>query len=235
MIYTEMTKKALRLSFDAHKNQEDKSGAPYVYHPFHLAEQMTTEDETIVALLHDVVEDTDYSLDDIKAMGFSNGVIKSLSLLTHDDSVPYMDYISAIKENPVAKAVKLADLRHNSDLARVDAVDAKAIKRVQKYAEAIKLLTESEEKTLNMGFKCYSERNESLRGRITDGCLSLTSEVYGDDYESEKHYDFSKGETEKLFSILTLDEFVNLCNTKKLIGMESFLERKGITYSSCTI
>ena len=76
-----------------------------------------------------------------------------------------MDYISAIKENPVAKAVKLADLRHNSDLARVDAVDAKAIKRVQKYAEAIKLLTESDEKTLNMGFKCYSERNESLRGR----------------------------------------------------------------------
>ena len=234
-IYTEMTKKALRLSFDAHKNQEDKSGAPYVYHPFHLAEQMTTEDETIVALLHDVVEDTDYSLHDIKAMGFSNDVIKALSLLTHDESVPYMDYIATIKDNPVAKTVKLADLRHNSDLARVDVVSANAIKRVQKYAEAIKMLTGSEGSTLNLCFTCCSERNIYLGGRITDGCLSLVSKAYGDDYDSEKHYDFSKGETEKLFSILTLDEFVNLCNTKKLIGMESFLERKGITYSSCTI
>ena len=59
MIYTDLTKKALKFCFEAHKNQYDKSGMPYVFHPFHLAEQMTTEETTVVALLHDVVEDTD--------------------------------------------------------------------------------------------------------------------------------------------------------------------------------
>ena len=142
MIYTEMTKRALKLSFEAHKNQLDKSGIPYVYHPFHIAEQMNTEAETIVALLHDVIEDTDYSLDDIKKMGFSEDVIDALALMTHDKTVPYMEYVTAIKKNSIAKAVKLADLRHNSDLTRLDVVDEKALSRVQKYKNAIAILTE---------------------------------------------------------------------------------------------
>ena len=140
MIYTKLTKKALKLCFEAHKDQVDKSGMPYVFHPFHLAEQMQTEETVAVALLHDVVEDTDYTLDDLKAMGFPDSVISALALLTHDDSEPYMDYVARIKNDPVAKAVKLADLRHNSDLSRLDEVDEKARKRVLKYAEAIKLL-----------------------------------------------------------------------------------------------
>lgn len=140
MVYTDLTKKALKLSFEAHKNQVDKSGMPYVYHPFHLAEQMETEDAVIVALLHDVVEDTDYTIDDIKELGFSKRVIEALELMTHDKSVPYMDYVEKIKDNPIAKAVKIADLKHNSDLSRLDVVDDKARKRVEKYAAAIKLL-----------------------------------------------------------------------------------------------
>ncbi len=75
MIYTELTKKALKLSFEAHKDQIDKSGMPYVFHPFHLAEQMDTEEKVIVALLHDVVEDTEYSLKDLENMGFPESVI----------------------------------------------------------------------------------------------------------------------------------------------------------------
>ena len=142
MIYTDLTKKALKLSFEAHKNQVDKSGMPYVYHPFHLAEQMETEDTVVVALLHDVVEDTDYTLDDIRAMGFPNSVVDALSLLTHDETVPYMDYVAQIKNNPIAKAVKLADLKHNSDLTRLDVVDEKALERSEKYAASMKLLTE---------------------------------------------------------------------------------------------
>lgn len=142
MIYTELTKKALKLSFEAHKNQVDKCGMPYVYHPFHLAEQMETEDAVIVALLHDVVEDTDYTIDDIKEIGFSKRVIKALELMTHDKSVPYMDYVAKIKNDPIAKAVKIADLKHNSDLSRLDVVDDKARKRAAKYADAIKLLME---------------------------------------------------------------------------------------------
>lgn len=140
MIYTEMTKKALCLSFDAHKDQIDKSGTPYVYHPFHLAEQMDSEETVAVALLHDVVEDTDYIIYDIIAMGFPKSVTDALALMTHDESVPYMGYVAKIKTNPIAKAVKLADLRHNSDISRLDTVDEKTMERSEKYAAAIELL-----------------------------------------------------------------------------------------------
>ena len=142
MIYTQMTKKALRLCFDAHKEQKDKSGLPYVFHPFHLAEQMETEETTVVALLHDVAEDTDITVDQIGEMGFPKAVTDALRLLTHDDTVDYMDYVRTIKENPIAKAVKLADLRHNSDTTRLDIVDEKALERVEKYRKAIALLEE---------------------------------------------------------------------------------------------
>lgn len=142
MIYTPSTKKALKLCFDAHKKQLDKSGMPYVFHPFHLAEQMKTEETTIVALLHDVVEDTDYTIEDLKQMGFEEIVIQAISLLTHDDAVEYMDYVREIKKNPIARVVKLADLKHNSDLSRLDVIDEKALARREKYLKAINLLEE---------------------------------------------------------------------------------------------
>jgi (p)ppGpp synthase/HD superfamily hydrolase len=142
MLYTAKTKQAIKLCFEAHKDQLDKSGLPYVFHPFHLAEQMTEENTVVAALLHDVVEDTPYTFDDLLAMGFGEEVVAALRLLTHDDAVPYMDYVANIKANPIARAVKLADLRHNSDLSRLDAVDEKALRRCEKYAEAIRLLTE---------------------------------------------------------------------------------------------
>ena len=113
---------------------------PYVFHPFHLAEQMQTEVTTIVALLHDVVEDTDYTLEDLSTLGFSKEVTDAIALMTHDDDTEYMDYVRAIKDNPIAKAVKLADLNHNSDLSRLDVVDEKALKRREKYLKAIELL-----------------------------------------------------------------------------------------------
>ncbi|MCR4709734.1 MAG: GTP pyrophosphokinase [Clostridiales bacterium] len=140
MIYTDLTKKALKLSFAAHKDQLDKSGMPYVYHPFHVAEQMETEETVAVALLHDVVEDTDYTMEDLKAMGFPDSVTDALALMTHDDSVPYLEYVAKLKDNPIARAVKLADLRHNSDLSRLDVVDEKALERIEKYSKAIELL-----------------------------------------------------------------------------------------------
>ena len=142
MIYTELTKKALKLCFEAHKNQVDKSGMPYVFHPFHLAEQMTDELTTIVALLHDVVEDTPYTLDDLREMGFPAEALDAIALMPHDKRVPYMDYVAKIKENPIARTVKLADLRHNSDVSRLDAIDAKAAERLEKYRAAIRLLEE---------------------------------------------------------------------------------------------
>ena len=142
MIYTELTKKALKLCFAAHKEQVDKSGLPYVFHPFHLAEQMPDELTTIVALLHDVVEDTDTTLDDLRELSFPVEAVEAIALMTHDKRVPYLDYVAKIKENPITRTVKLADLRHNSDVSRLDAVDAKAEERLEKYRAAIRLLEE---------------------------------------------------------------------------------------------
>lgn len=142
MIYTNLTKKALKLCFESHKEQVDKSGMPYVFHPFHLAEQMTDEATTVVALLHDVVEDTDTTFEDLEKQGFGEEIISALKLLTHNDDTPYMDYVAKIKNNKIATAVKLADLKHNSDLSRLDIVDEKALKRKEKYEKAIKLLEE---------------------------------------------------------------------------------------------
>lgn len=142
MIYTPTTKKAMKLCFQAHKDQTDKSGIPYVFHPIHLAEQMVDEDTTVVALLHDTIEDTHYTIEDLAALGFNDRVLAAIQLMTHADDVPYMDYVAKIKSNPIAKAVKLADLAHNSDITRMDIVDEKAIARVEKYAKAIKLLNE---------------------------------------------------------------------------------------------
>ncbi|MBQ6272733.1 MAG: HD domain-containing protein [Oscillospiraceae bacterium] len=140
MIYTEQTNKAMRLAYEAHQGQWDKSGVPYVFHPLHLAEQMPDEDCTVAALLHDVVEDTETTLEDLRKMGFSPRALEAVSLLTHDPAEPYLDYVARVKQNPVARTVKLADLRHNSDLRRIDRVTEKDLARVEKYAAAIRLL-----------------------------------------------------------------------------------------------
>ena len=139
MIYTLLTKKAIKLAYKAHKDQYDKAGLPYITHPLHLAEATSDEYATIVALLHDVVEDTDITLDDL-AKEFPKEVIDALKLLTHQKSIPYMDYVAKIKTNDIARAVKIADLKHNSDLTRLDNITDKDLERIKKYQEALKLL-----------------------------------------------------------------------------------------------
>ena len=143
MIYTEFTKKALKLCFKAHVNQVDKTGLPYVFHPFHLAEQMNDEYSTIVALLHDVVEDTEISFEDLEKE-YPIEVIEALKLLTHDPKIDYMDYVKSITKNEIARKVKLADLTHNLDLTRLDIIDEKALKRNEKYQKAYQYLIKYE-------------------------------------------------------------------------------------------
>ncbi len=142
MIYTNLTKKAMKIAFTAHKEQVDKSGIPYIYHPIHLAEQMDNEEKVCVALLHDVVEDTDLTFEDLEKEGFPQPILRALKLMTHEEGVEYPDYVEKIKGDPIASAVKLADLRHNSDLTRLDNVDAAVEKRAAKYQKAIELLEE---------------------------------------------------------------------------------------------
>lgn len=117
MIYTEMTIKAMKIAYEAHLGQLDYNDVPYIFHPYHLAEQMDDEISCTVALLHDVVEDTDLTFTDLEQI-FPAQVLEIVRLLTHDENIDYFDYIREIKKNPIATKVKLEDLKHNSDESR---------------------------------------------------------------------------------------------------------------------
>ena len=143
MIYTPLTKKAMKLCFEAHKDQKDRTGLPYVFHPFHLAEQMKDEYSTAAALLHDVVEDTDTTFEDLQKEGIPEKVIEALRLLTHSPEVPYMEYVAKTASDPIAAAVKLADLNHNSDMSRLDNITDKDIQRHKKYLGISEKITAS--------------------------------------------------------------------------------------------
>lgn len=144
MIYTPLTKAAMRLCFAAHRDQVDRAGLPYVFHPFHVAEQMEDELTAVTALLHDVLEDTACTLEALRDMGYPPEVLEALSLLTHDKDVPYLEYVMKLRQNAIARAVKMADLRHNMDLSRLDHVSERDVLRLEKYKEALRLLEESE-------------------------------------------------------------------------------------------
>ena len=143
MIYTPLTIKALKLSYQAHEGQFDKAGVPYIYHPYHIAEQMESEYTVCAALLHDTVEDTFVTLNDLSGI-FPSEIVRAVGLLTHEDHVPYIEYIRRIKSDPIAKAVKIADLRHNSDQTRfagVKNVNENKLRQLrEKYENALELL-----------------------------------------------------------------------------------------------
>lgn len=117
MIYTELTNKAMKMAYQAHHGQLDYNGIPYIFHPIHLAEQMVDEISCCVALLHDVVEDTSITMEDLEKV-FPCEITETLRLLTHSDDEDYFDYVRRIGQHPIAKKVKLADLDHNSDQSR---------------------------------------------------------------------------------------------------------------------
>lgn len=144
MLYTELTNKAMKIAYAAHHGQADYNGIPYIYHPIHLAEQMDDEISCCAALLHDVVEDTSVTMDEL-AQEFPEEVIAVLRLLTHDDNTPYFDYVRAIKENPIAVKIKLADIAHNCDQTRCvgsDLTQAQLAYWRDKYAKARAILME---------------------------------------------------------------------------------------------
>jgi len=142
MIYTEMTIKAMKIAYEAHLGQYDCNNVPYIFHPYHLAEQMDDEISCTVALLHDVVEDTSLTFEDLEKE-FPESVVEIVKLLTHDKDVDYFDYIKAIKSNPIAKKVKLEDLNHNSDETRnvgSNVTEEQVRYWREKYAKAKELL-----------------------------------------------------------------------------------------------
>ena len=122
MIYTPLTNKALVFAYNAHHGQLDYNGIPYIFHPLHLAEAMDDEISCCAALLHDVVEDTSVTMEELERE-FPANVVEVVKLLTHNDSAEssnsdYFSYLLPIKAHPIAKKVKLADIAHNSDQSR---------------------------------------------------------------------------------------------------------------------
>lgn len=143
MFYSELVRKACLISFDAHKDDTDKGGYPYVYHPFYLASQFDDEKCVCVALLHDVIEDHGdrYSFESLKNEDFDDEIISALKLLTHEDGVDYMEYVGKIALNPLARKVKMADLKHNMDSRRTD---GKVFRKAELYKEAYAYLEKYE-------------------------------------------------------------------------------------------
>ena len=133
--------RAIELAKQHHEGQTDKAGKPYIEHPLRVMNQAESEEEKIVAVLHDIVEDTDISLDDLRSEGFSEEVVSAVECLTKQDGENYDSYIERISFNPLAVKIKLADLEDNSDLTRLPEVTDKNLERIEKYDKALEKLT----------------------------------------------------------------------------------------------
>lgn len=135
--------KAFCVAYKAHKGQKDKGGKPYILHPLTVALRVKGREEKAVALLHDVIEDTDITISNLMEHGFSKNVVQAIVAITKINGETYEEYLSRVNQNKIAKKVKLADLRHNCDLTRLKEVTNRDIIRVKKYNKAISFLTQA--------------------------------------------------------------------------------------------
>jgi (p)ppGpp synthase/HD superfamily hydrolase len=133
--------RALQIAVQAHAGQKDKNGAAYIFHPIRVMTRCTTPNAKIVALLHDVVEDTATTFEQLQDEGFSPEVLAALRLLTHAPEVPYEEYIDSIMTDRTAMEVKMADLEDNADIRRLRQVDDRSVERLRKYLAAYRRLT----------------------------------------------------------------------------------------------
>lgn len=164
MLYTNLTNKAMQIAHEAHNTGKDMIGNPYVFHPYHLAEQMNTETRVCMALLHDVVEDTDLTLEELRKE-FPDEIIAGLDLLTHKEDVDYYDYIKKICRSKDAMFVKVADLIHNMDETRLDGLDIPESQKdrwIIKYAKALEMVTKELEEAIPIYTNSSFEQDKSV-------------------------------------------------------------------------
>ena len=131
--YNEQFQIALELAVEKHKNQTDKAGNPYILHPLHVMENENRKEGKIVAILHDIIEDTDITEDYLFKIGLSKRIVDAVVALTRSEDMDYQEYIKNLSSNPLAKEVKLADLEHNMDLKRLPTLEEKDLERNRKY------------------------------------------------------------------------------------------------------
>ena len=132
---------ALSIARKAHEGQLDKAGVDYIEHPIYVASQVDTEEEKAVALLHDVIEDSSVSAEELLQAGLPETVVTAVQVLTKKKEQDYQTYLETVKKNPLARLVKLADLKHNSDLSRLSSITEKDRERLKKYKKAIDFLS----------------------------------------------------------------------------------------------
>ncbi len=144
-----MLNKAIQIATEAHKDQFDKAGKPYILHPLRVMLHCENEAEQICAILHDVVEDSDVTFDDLRSHGFSEEIISALDCLTKRDGESYNDFISRVLANELASRVKLADLRDNMDLTRIAHPNDQDFARIEKYRKAVERITSAYDLEIN--------------------------------------------------------------------------------------
>lgn len=133
---------AIAIAAEAHVKQTDKAGAPYILHPLRVMQRLTTEAEMIVAVLHDVVEDTHWNLEDLRAAGFQDDVLEAIDCLTRREEETYDDFIERVKSHPLARRIKLADIEDNLNVTRLSEVTDRDVERLRKYHRIRRMLME---------------------------------------------------------------------------------------------
>jgi (p)ppGpp synthase/HD superfamily hydrolase len=132
--------RAILIAAQAHLGQRDKAGAPYILHPLRMMMRMESEAAMIAAILHDVVEDSDWTLEQLRVEGFSEEILQAVDCLTRRDEESYDEFISRAKANAVARQVKIADLEDNMNVKRIGEMTPKDLARIEKYHSAWRIL-----------------------------------------------------------------------------------------------
>jgi len=131
---------AIIIATKAHAGQVDKAGQPYILHPLRLMFRFQSEAEMIVAVMHDVIEDSAFTLNELKNLGFSGDILAAIECLTKRNGESYKSFVSRVLQNDLARKVKVEDIKDNLDLTRLDKVTDKDLARVEKYHQALKML-----------------------------------------------------------------------------------------------
>jgi (p)ppGpp synthase/HD superfamily hydrolase len=134
--------KAILIAAQAHLGQRDKGGAPYILHPLRIMMRMESEAAMIAATLHDVVEDSDWTIEQLRGEGFSEEVLEALDCLTRRDSETYDEFVARAQANAIARQVKIADLEDNMNVKRIGEMTPKDHARIEKYHRAWRALTQ---------------------------------------------------------------------------------------------
>jgi (p)ppGpp synthase/HD superfamily hydrolase len=136
----DLLEKAVAIAVEAHRGQRDRTGAPYILHPMRVMTGVDSDTEKMVAILHDVVEDTDWTFEKLRQEGFSDEVIEALKCVTKREGEECGDFVKRSADNKIARRVKIADLEHNMDARRLSNITEKDVERLKKYVRAWRFL-----------------------------------------------------------------------------------------------